>query len=216
MNPNKFPTEFDAPLLLKGPSGMIEALSTYPQEKNSNTVGLICHPHPLHGGSMNNKVVHTVSRAFHHCGYATLRFNYRGVGASEGEYGNYSGEIDDALSIIKWIHHVLPNYKVVLSGFSFGAYVATSVSKHIKSKALITVAPAVNHKDFRTLLPINCPWLIIHGDKDELVPIQAIKEFHTLIQEPHEFKILHNSDHFFHHNLIQLRTQIEEYLNTLN
>lgn len=165
---------------------------------------------------MHNKVVHTLSRAFHHCGYSTLRFNYRGVGQSKGQFGNYTGEIKDALSIINWLTQIQPNNQIVLAGFSFGAYVAASVCQQINAQALITIAPAVNHKDYIKLLPISCPWLIIHGEKDELVPINQVKEFIKHLHHNFEFKILENSSHFFHKNLIKLRNVIENYLKSLN
>ncbi len=125
LNPQIFP-ENDAHILIEGEAGQLELLTTSPDDQSTQNKGvaIICHPHPLHQGTMNNKVVHTLSKAFHNKGLYTVRFNYRGVGKSEGSYGDSIGEVADLLSVLKWVDSVLDSPAIYLAGFSFGAFIA--------------------------------------------------------------------------------------------
>jgi alpha/beta superfamily hydrolase len=201
-------TEF----FLSGPAGNIEMATTFPTENFEQIVGIVCHPHPLHGGTMNNKVVTTVAKAFETLGLATVRFNYRGVGKSEGQYADTIGETADLIAIVNWVRQSLPDCKIWLSGFSFGAYISANVANQQKVSQLVSIAPAVNHADFTVLNHINCPWLVIHGDQDEVVPIAEIEAWAEHPPSPLKLIVFPDTSHFFHGKLIGLRDCLIEEL----
>ncbi len=130
---------------------------------------MICHPHPLHGGTMDNKVVVTLARAFHETGIATLRFNFRGVGSSAGIYDHGNGETADAEAVASYGALRWPGRHLLLAGFSFGAFVALRLALERGASRLITVAPPVDRMDFSALAAPRCPWLVVQGDSDEVV-----------------------------------------------
>lgn len=205
-----FPLEKEASLFLPGAIGELEAITTYPAGEIKG-VAVICHPHPLYAGTMHNKVVHTLARSLNELNLATVRFNYRGVGNSVGSYDHGIGETEDALAIIHWVEQVLPGKEIWLTGFSFGSFVAARAAAiHQNVKQLITVAPSVEHFDFSTITHVPCPWLVIQGEKDEIVPPEkvyawAAKQNHTL-----ELVRVPEVGHFFHGALIQLKEIILE------
>lgn len=210
-NPPEFPLE-KAHLLLRGPSGQLEVMTSYPKHKLPTIVGIVCHPHPLYEGTMHNKVVSTIARAFENLNYATVRFNYRGVGKSEGQYGHMIGEIEDLKAIMVWVKQVLPDCEIVLVGFSFGAYISANVANQIAVSKLITIAPAVNHADFSQLTNIRCPWLLVQGEEDEVVPPEEVIAFAQHPPSPLNFILLPEVSHFFHGKLIELREILEQWL----
>ena len=162
-------------LKITGPVGAIQVATSWPTELKQRCVMLVCHPHPLHLGTMNNKVVTTLCRSANKMGMPSVRFNFRGVGESEGVFDHAIGEKADTLAVIDWVKTTLPGYKIVLSGFSFGSYVAASVSHQLTDCcALISVAPPTHHYDFHALLPPSCPWLVLMGEPDEVVPINEV------------------------------------------
>lgn len=206
---NTFPKE-NKHFLLTGPSGKLEIMTVWPKKLSRHIVAIICHPHPLQEGTMNNKVVTTLAKAFDYLGMPTVRFNFRGVGQSEGEYGHTMGEIEDLQRIYHWVKKVLPTYEIILSGFSFGSYIAAKVANQQKVLQLLTVAPPVNHNDFTTLNAIQCPWLIIQGDQDEVVPIAQVKTFAETPPVPLKLIIMASVGHFFHGHLIKLRDMVQQ------
>ncbi|HWR87060.1 MAG TPA: alpha/beta fold hydrolase, partial [Acidiferrobacterales bacterium] len=154
------------PITLTGPAGALEALTICPTQGETVATAVILHPHSLHGGTMHNKVVHMLARAFAQIGVASVRFNFRGVGASAGEFARGQGEAEDALAVMAWVREQLPGTPVWLAGFSFGAYVALRVAASAQVSGLITVAPAVHLYDFSALTLPRCPWLLIQGEAD--------------------------------------------------
>ncbi len=136
--------------------------------------GVVCHPHPLGGGTLDNKVVHTVARTMQELGLPALRFNFRGVGASAGTFDDGIGETDDAQAVIDWGRERWPQAALWLAGFSFGAYVALRVSERRRPQRLITVAPPVQRFQLAALRVPDCPWLIVQGDADEIVDCGAV------------------------------------------
>jgi uncharacterized protein len=202
-------------LLFPGPSGALELIIT-PADTSSATskVAIICHPHPLHGGTMDNKVVTMTAKTLHSLGFATIRFNYRGVGKSEGEFGNFVGETADLLSILDWVREVLPQASFCLAGFSFGSYIAAqgALQRSDYVKQLINIAPAVNHADFTVFSAVKCPWLIIQGTEDEIVPASEVRDFIKLLPLSTRIKLVEIPDatHFFHGKLLELRDIIVE------
>lgn len=195
---------------IEGPSGALETLAENFDDSPKGIL-VVCHPHPLHGGTMQNKVVHTLARAGHDMGLASLRFNYRGVGKSEGSYSEGIGETDDLLAVIDWLDDHFHAIPIWLAGFSFGAYVAIRASSQREIKQLITVAPAVNLVRFEGLEMPSCPWLLLMGTEDEIVPFDNVIEWIDKLGTPPKTIYYEGVGHFFHGQLVKLRqTLIDE------
>ena len=205
MNPSLVRAEA---LRIAGPAGELEALLEEPQQASAAAFGLVCHPHPQHGGTMHNKVVHTVARALQDQGLATLRFNYRGVGGSAGSYDAGRGECDDALAVIAWGRARWPGVPLVLAGFSFGALIALLAAPLAQPARLITVAPAVHLPTFTAIVQPSCPWLIIQGEADELVDFRQVEAWAAHFNPPPQLCLLPGVDHFFHRRLHELRAAV--------
>jgi len=203
--------------LLDGPSGKLEVAIDIPKTAPFRPItGIVCHPHPLYGGTMSNKVVTTLSWVFNQLGITTFRFNYRGVGQSKGSYGNFVGEQEDLACIMAFIKKHFPQNDLWLSGFSFGSYIsARGAENNPQVKQLINIAPAVNHVDFYGLTHVNCPWLVVQGEKDEIVPADEVITWATAFQDRVTLKLLPQASHFFHGQLVSLRQCILMYANTL-
>lgn len=195
---------------IAGPSGPLEAIVEAPNAQH-RAVGVICHPHPLHGGTMTNKVVHTVARAFNLCGAAAVRFNYRGVGHSAGRYDEGVGETDDTLAAIAWAQARWPGRELWLAGFSFGGGVALRAALRVSTSRLITIAPAIARAGVLTQLPA-CPWLLLQGDADDVVPANTVLEWAKSLQVAPEIKIMAGAGHFFHGRLVELRELLTTWL----
>ena len=160
---------------------------------------------------MHNKVVHTLARALQEQGMPTLRFNYRGVGASAGAYDDGRGETEDALAVIAWGRRRWPGAQLVLAGFSFGAAVALRAALAAGAAQLITVAPAITHPGAAPLRPA-CPWLLVAGDADDLVDFGQLRAWAAAFQPPPTLRVLAGGDHFFHGRLQELRAAVSEHL----
>ena len=200
-------------LSIAGPAGILEALLEIPEGKDFSRIAVICHPHPLHHGSMLNKVVHTVSRAMLDLGTPALRFNFRGVGASDGAYAEGIGETDDALAACEWMRSRYGGAGLVLAGFSFGAIVACNAAVDARPAHLIAIAPPANRG--RKLLDgrrPEGPWTIIQGDADGVVASDEVAAWVAEFSPPPELVLLSGVDHFFHGNLTLLRRTIVERL----
>ncbi len=199
------------PLFISGPTGRLECL-TLSAKAAAKGVAIICHPHPLHEGTMHNKVVHTLSRAFFHKDIYSIRFNFRGVGKSEGQYGDAIGEVDDLMAVIAWAQSEfsLPLY---LAGFSFGAYIAAMGATQVKCKQLFSVAPAVTILSHASLGKIDCPWEVIAPMKDEVIsPSEIITWFENRKRLQTHFTLhkIPEASHFFHGKLVVLRSLVED------
>ncbi len=203
-------------LTIVGPAGNIEALLDAPAAATANAVAVICHPHPLHGGTMTNKVVHTLSKAFNDVGAPAVRFNYRGVGASAGTYDDGNGETQDALAVLDWAQQRWPGAQLWLGGFSFGGAVAIRASvapSHAPAIArLVTVAPAIRRVSVDSSTPPRCPWLIVQGDRDELVEPADIQQWAQALSVQPRLAMLSGVEHFFHGRLHDLRTTVASWL----
>jgi alpha/beta superfamily hydrolase len=203
-------SQTETSILLQGPAGLIETIIHEPVN-TFDYLGIILHPHPLHGGTMNNKVVTTLAKTFRELNIINIKFNFRGVGKSEGIHDNGIGETEDTLFIIKWAQEKWPHKKIILSGFSFGSYVALRVASLYPINQLITVAPAVNKADFSGLDP-HCPWLIIVADQDEIVPSNEIYEWIKTLNPPPDVTSFPDANHFFDGQLIALKENLLEKL----
>jgi uncharacterized protein len=194
-------------LSLKGPAGTIETIVEDPGAPASS-FGVICHPHPLFGGTMENKVVTTVARAMRELGMPTVRFNFRGVGASGGEYDQGVGETADADAVASWGSDRWPGRSLVIAGFSFGGYVALRLAQARPARQLITIAPAVQLVEQGVAAVPRCPWLVVQGDADDVVdPAAVINWVKGLDPMPH-LVVLPGVGHFFHGRLRELRDAV--------
>ena len=214
MSDFSLPTDFpcgNTSFFIPGPAGQLESLGRCPQTDSQRTLAIICHPHPLYGGSMQNKVVHTLDKTFNKMGLLTLRFNFRGVGKSTGEYSQGIGELEDLYAIVDWYQQRLPDHRLWLSGFSFGAYIALKAAQVLNPARLITVAPPVNIFDFSSLKAPDSPWLLVQGDADEIVDAQLVQQWALQFNQVDMIN-LHGAGHFFHGRLNELQKVISEHL----
>ena len=192
-------------LKIAGPAGDIEAALDVPAAAPRG-LAVVCHPHPQHGGTMDNKVVQTLARAFVQLGYAALRFNFRGVGASAGSWAQGPGEIDDALAVVA--RQRAPGQPLVLAGFSFGAYVASHVAARLAeagtpAERLVLVGPAASRFDM-SVVPAGT--LVLHGEADDVVPLAAVFDW----ARPQSLPVteIPGAGHFFHGQLPLLKSLV--------
>lgn len=204
-----FPTDRQAKLRLAGPTGQLEVITTSAETpRNPRAIAVICHPHPLFGGTLHNKVVYTLARCFSARGLDTVRFNFRGVGLSQGKYDHGNGESDDLLAILAWLKESCPERAIWLAGFSFGAYVAARAAKVWPAQQLICVAPPIDNFPFKALPPFPCPWILIQGDEDEVVSPTAVFSWVNSLEHPPKLIKIQGATHFFHGKLIELRDNL--------
>jgi uncharacterized protein len=203
------PQNRDSHHLLDGPAGAIEAVLKRPDEFRADCAAVVCHPHPLYGGSMDNKVVTTLVRAFQELGLACLKFNFRGVGRSEGVHDEGVGEVDDLVAAVDWLRAELGVDKVVLAGFSFGSGVVSNGCLRIPGVVhSVFVAPPVGRYNFAAAASYPCPITLLMGDQDELVdPAQAFA-WAGALGSPVEVIALAQASHFFHGQLVPLREKL--------
>lgn len=203
--PIAFPTSRQE-LILPGPAGHLECLVDVPEpaDARAGTI-VICHPHPLHGGTMHNKVVTILERAMRELGLNTVRFNFRGVGESEGQYDDGYGETDDLFAVTEWVRRSRPDDSLWLGGFSFGTYISLRAAQNLKLGQLISVAPAVGRFSFADLHHPGCPWLIIAADEDEVIAIDEVRDWVDSVDPPPDFVVMERASHFFHRRLMDLR-----------
>jgi alpha/beta superfamily hydrolase len=199
-------------LLLPGPAGALEAILETPADGAALGAVLVCHPHPQYGGTMHNKVVHTVARAFLRMGFSALRFNFRGTEGSAGVYDDGIGELDDALHALEWLRAESRAGPVWLAGFSFGAAIAVRAAILSRPDGLISVAPAIARFAADLQGQPDCPWLLVQGDQDELVDIEAtIAWVNQLLPGP-ELAVMAGAEHFFHGRLVELRELVRDFV----
>ncbi|HEB63336.1 MAG TPA: alpha/beta fold hydrolase [Gammaproteobacteria bacterium] len=182
-------------VFIPGPAGQLQAIySTAPHPK---AAVVICHPHPQHGGTMHNKVVFWMAKTFAHQECCVLRFNFRGVEESEGEWDDGRGEADDAVAALQWLHAKHPDTPLWLGGFSFGCYAGLKAAmKMPQVSRLFAVAPAVNLYDFSFIDNDPRPLTVIHGDKDEIVPYNAVSQW-AQKRTNLNFVTIQGAGHFF-------------------
>jgi alpha/beta superfamily hydrolase len=183
---------------IAGPGGAIECALDLPANAPRG-LAVVCHPHPQHGGTMDNKVVQTLARGFVQLGYGALRFNFRGVGASAGAWAHGAGEIDDALAVVAAFRS--QDQALVLAGFSFGAYVASHAAARLAGQGsaaerLVLVAPAASRFDMAAVPPGT---LVIHGEADDVVPLAAVLDWARPQSLP--VTVIPGAGHFFHGQL---------------
>ncbi|HET7923088.1 MAG TPA: alpha/beta fold hydrolase [Gammaproteobacteria bacterium] len=190
-----------------GPAGVLEGLLDRPAA-TPRALAVVCHPHPLQQGSMSNKVAYILARAYNDLGALSLRFNFRGVGKSEGRFDDGRGETDDALAALDWLAAQHPGLPLWLGGFSFGAGVALRAQSRRAVQRLVTVAPAVERLDTTALVTPAMPWLLVQGDADEVVSPQAVLTWARGLQPAPRIAVLPGAGHFFHGRLNDLRQTV--------
>ncbi|MCY1175442.1 Thioesterase domain protein [compost metagenome] len=198
----------ETPVFIDGPVGQLEAL--YLDVTDARGIVLLCHPNPVQGGTMTNKVVSMLQRTARDAGYITLRFNYRGVGASAGSHDMGSGEVDDAEAAAAWLLEKHPQLPLTLFGFSFGGFVAASLAGRLERQGipvprLFMVAPAVMRMTADNPLPEAGELAVIQPDADEVVPPQAVYDWSASLARPHELLKVAECGHFFHGKLTDLK-----------
>lgn len=203
-------------LFLRGPAGRLEALLN--EGRGEATAALVCHPHPLHGGTMHNKVVYRAMKALHGFGFPVLRFNFRGAGLSEGEHDHGRGEVDDVRAALDWLESEF-HLPVVFAGFSFGAAVglrAACADKRVV--ALVSLSTPIRVEDraysYEFLASCNKPKLFVSGGNDQYGPRPTIQALVQSAAEPKELVIVDGADHFFEGSLDKLQAAVETWLRT--
>ena len=191
--------------LIDGPAGALEILFTHPDGAPPAALALICHPHPQFGGTMDNKVVQTLAKAFAELGFATMRFNFRGVGSSAGVFDEGIGETEDAAAALEWARAQLPAATpLIAAGFSFGCYVQTRLLPRSQPQQLVLVGPAVN----RFKIPeVAKDTIIIHGEEDDVVPLADVMNWARPQGLP--ITVFPGAGHFFHGRLTELKTVVK-------
>lgn len=206
-HPEAFPQQ-QRSLILDGPCGDIEALADVP-ETPVGAVAIVCHSLSGDGGNLHNKVVHMIERSLREIGAHTVRFNFRGVGASHGAFDQGVGEAEDLIAVGNWVRSVLPDHDLWLAGFGFGCYVTARAAASLQPAQLISVAPAVTEFDFQPLERFACPWLVVQGDLDQWVSPDAVYKWAEDLDEPSQLIRVEDADHHFHRHLMNLRGVIK-------
>jgi alpha/beta superfamily hydrolase len=197
---------------IDGPAGSIEAMIERPPGARGDVVAVCCHPHPLYGGTMQNKVVHTLARACQDQRVTSVRFNFRGVGASGGSHDDGVGESEDAAVVADFAMRVTGAARLWSLGFSFGGYVAYRLAIARDAAALVTVAPPVQRFDFTKLPVPRARWLVAQGDADDLVDHERVLAWTRSLAPAPEVRILPGAEHFFHGRLTELRAMLGGWL----
>lgn len=205
-----FPNESSV-FLIPGPAGFIEVGVDWPRTDEILPITFVmCHPNPVDGGTMTNKVVTTTCSAMNRLGIPTVRFNYRGVGNSDGQFGATIGEGEDLTAVLTWLADKRPG-KLWLGGFSFGTFIAYRAANDWPVEQLLTIAPANDRYDYLKEATPSMPWLAIVPDADEIVDLKPVMDF--LLQVPADVSVhkMHGASHFFHRKLINLREYLMRY-----
>lgn len=195
---------------IDGPAGKLETVLAEPDTKNQRGIAVIAHPHPLFGGTMNNKVIHTLFNTVFELGYISVKFNFRGVGKSEGVYDEGIGEVEDVMAVTEAIqnHFTIQHgdQPLLLAGFSFGGAIQAHVAQHLKPQKLILVAPSVVHFNAPPVIDHTENTLIIHGDQDDVVPLQSVLDWAAPQSQP--VVIVSGAEHFFHGRLLDIKRAV--------
>ncbi len=202
-------------LLLSGGAGTIEAKLHIPKADDSahsvKAIAICCHPHPLFGGAMTNKVVHTVTKTFTRMGIATLRFNFRGVGKSAGIHGEGLGESEDLLALCRLMRSSWSEQELWLAGFSFGSWITARCAKEAKADRLLSIAPPVQYFDFNDAEMAECPWLVLMGEKDEIIDPELVYHWIKCRTQPPELITFPEAGHFFHGQIVKMSSILQQH-----
>ena len=211
MTSPEFPT-VSGPIMIDGPVGPLEASVDLPEGDVTPLplVVVLCNPLSTEGGSMHNKVVTMAARSLRELGATTVRFNFRSVGESAGNFDHGNGERDDLLAVVAWVSEQRPRDDLWLAGFSFGAYVSLRAAHAVQPEGLISIAPPVGRSwSFDDIALPAVPWLLIQGEADEIVDANAVFEWVATLARPPMVVKMPDTSHFFHRKLIDLRGAVK-------
>ncbi|MCI0489003.1 MAG: alpha/beta fold hydrolase [Blastocatellia bacterium] len=213
-------TDLTGNIFFEGPVGRIEAILKEPASAPVG-VAIVCHPHPLFGGTMHNKVVYRIAKAFHQSGFAVLRFNFRGTGRSQGNYDKGRGEQDDLSAAIRFMEEKYPGAEVWLAGFSFGARVLLEAvceddkrESFRKLRALIAAGTPVSRYDFESAISCPVPKLFVQGAGDEFGSVADLEKLLERMSGPKSLKVIEGADHFFEGRLDELAQAVSEFISS--
>lgn len=208
-------------VIFNGPSGRLEGRYSHSKMKNA-PLALVLHPSPEHGGTMNNKITHLQFQTFVERGFSTLRFNFRGVGRSQGIFDRGEGELSDAASALDWMQEINQSAPYVwVAGFSFGAWIGMQLlMRRPEIQGFISVAPPANMYDFTFLAPCPTSGLIVQAGRDDVVSEQAVEKFVEKLQQQKgisvDYRLIKDANHFYHGYTDELASHIHEHLNNAN
>lgn len=198
-------------LCIPSPVGELEAVLFCRVDENPRTVAVFCHPHPQYGGTMHNRVAYRASEALFRCGMPVLRFNFRGVGKSAGEWTGGPGEVVDAGSAITFLLVLYPACALLLAGFSFGAGIALRVAAaDERVAAMIGIAPSPTRNDFSPLVHSRKPKGIIQGTADDVCPAADLESAYRTWAEPRSLRLIPGAGHFFEDSIAELQKAVTE------
>jgi len=204
-------------VIINGPAGRLEGRYNHSKQPNA-PIALFLHPHPQHGGTMNNRVVYSLFHAYTRRGFSTLRFNFRGVGRSQGTYDRGEGELSDAAAALDWLQTFNPNAASCwIAGFSFGAWIGMQLlMRRPEIDGFISVAPPANLFDFSFLAPCPSSGLIVHGGLDELVPEASVQKLVNKLSHQRDiridYRVVATANHFFANCIDDLSRHVDDYL----
>ena len=198
----------DRPVHIPGPAGLLEAITQCPAAPRP-AAAVVCHPHPRHGGTMHNKVVHILASSLSELGLRTIRFNFRGVGGSAGAYAGGIGETEDVLAVLEWVRAARPTDEIWLAGFSFGAFMALRAADRFQVARLVLVAPPVYlYPELGAPPTPRTPMLVLQGEQDDIVSPEGVAAWAEAIAPPPVLRMFSDTGHFFHGRLNDLRAVI--------
>ena len=201
------------PITLEGPAGPLEALLQEHDEHDHRATAVVCHPHPLYGGTMHNKVVHRVASVLHALGCAVLRFNFRGVGLSAGTHDRGAGEVEDARAALQFLRERYPGAHRLAAGFSFGSAIAAHLAaREPEIERVILIAPPVDKANFDILKSVSTPKLVLQGMADDVCPPERLMLQYPAWSEPKQLLEIPGATHFFDRQLAALAEALREAL----
>ena len=204
-------------VIFTGPAGRIEG-RYHPAPQKNAPLAIVLHPHPQFGGTMNHQIIYQIYYAFVHRGFAAIRFNFRGVGRSQGSFDHGTGELSDAASALDWAQSINPEARSCwIAGFSFGAWIGMQLlMRRPEISGFISVAPPANLYDFTFLAPCPASGLVILGDKDEVAPPDSVEKLVQKLTNQRditiEYRPIKGANHFFNEHLEELNERLDDYL----
>lgn len=206
-------------IIINGSEGRLEGKYHHCEEKNA-PAALILHPHPKHGGTMNNTVTYNLFQCFARNGFSTLRFNFRGVGKSQGVFDNGIGELTDAATALDWLQTYNPDAATFwIAGFSFGSWIGLQLlMRRPELEGFVMVSPPANMYDFNFLSPCPRSGMMVQGNQDSIVQEEAVSKLATKLNNQKgikiDYRVVNGADHFFRGHIDELNTNISEYIAT--
>ena len=204
-------------VIFTGPAGRLEG-RYHPAKQKNAPIAMVLHPHPQFGGTMNHQIVYQCYYAFVARGFSVLRFNFRGVGRSQGSFDHGTGELSDAASALDWAQTINPEARACwVAGFSFGAWIGMQLlMRRPEIASFVSIAPPASMYDFSFLAPCPVSGLVVQGDKDEVVAEAAVSKLvhklHNQREITIDYQVIEGANHFFHNHLDDLTTTVAEYL----